>query len=88
MQRFGLTERRLFSAWAIGMLLLAAVLALARLRRAFASVRVLTLTCAVSFAAVCLFSAAALPHMNFEEYEAPMASACAPSESSEPGPLL
>ena len=87
-QRFGLTERRLFSAWAIGMLLLAAVLALARLRRAFASVRVLTLTCAVSFAAVCLFSAAALPHMNFEEYEAPMASACAPSESSEPGPLL
>lgn len=87
-QRFGLTERRLFSAWAIGMLLLAAVLALARLRRAFASVRVLALTCAVSFAAVCLFSAAALPHMNFEEYEAPMASACAPSESSEPGPLL
>lgn len=87
-QRFGLTERRLFSAWAIGMLLLAAVLALARLRRAFASVRVLALTCAVSFAAVCLFSAAALPHMNFEEYEAPMACACAPSESSEPGPLL
>ena len=68
--------------------LLAAVLALARLRRAFASVRVLALTCAVSFAAVCLFSAAALPHMNFEEYEAPMASACAPSESSEPSPLL
>ena len=67
---------------------LAAVLALARLRRAFASVRVLALTCAVSFAAVCLFSAAVLPHMNFEEYEAPMASACAPSESSEPGLLL
>lgn len=89
-QRFGLTERRLFSAWAIGMLLLAAVLALARLRRAFASVRVLALTCAVSFAAVCLFSAAALPHVNFEEYEAPMDGTCEQAEysASEPNLLL
>ena len=89
-RRFGLTERRLFSAWAILMLLLAAVLALARLRRAFASVRVLALTCAVSFAAVCLFSAAALPHMNFEEYEAPMDGTCEQAEysASEPNLLL
>lgn len=87
-RRFGLTERRLFSAWAILMLLLAAVLALASLHRAFAAMQVLALTCAVSFAAVCLFSAAALPHVNFEEYEAPMDGTCEPSESSEPGPLL
>lgn len=89
-RRFGLTERRLFSAWAIGMLLLAAVLALARLRRAFAAVRVLALTYAVSFAAVCLFSAAALPHVNFEEYEAPMDGTCEQAEysASEPNLLL
>lgn len=89
-RRFGLTERRLFSAWAIGMLLLAAVLALASLHRAFASVRVLALTCAVSFAAVCLFSAAALPRVNFEEYEAPMDGTCEQAEysASEPDLLL
>ena len=89
-RRFGLTERRLFSAWAILMLLLAAVLALASLHRAFAAVRVLALTCAVSFAAVCLFSAAALPHVNFEEYEAPMDGTCEQAEysASEPNLLL
>ena len=89
-RRFGLTERRLFSAWAILMLLLAAVLALASLHRAFAAVRVLALTCAVSFAAVCLFSAAALPHVNFEEYEAPMDGTCEQAEysASEPDLLL
>ena len=87
-RRFGLTERRLFSAWAIGMLLLAAVLALVRLHRAFASVRVLALTCAVSFAAVCLFSAAALPRVNFEEYDAPMDNTCEQAESSEPDLLM
>ena len=89
-RRFGLTERRLFSAWAILMLLLAAVLALASLHRAFAAMRVLALTCAVSFAAVCLFSAAALPHMNFAEYEAPMDGTCEQAEysASEPNLLL
>ena len=89
-RRFGLTERRLFSAWAILMLLLAAVLALASLHRAFAAVRVLALTCAVSFAAVCLFSAAALPHVNFEEYEVPMDGTCEQAEysASEPNLLL
>ena len=89
-RRFGLTERRLFSAWAILMLLLAAVLALASLHRAFAAMRVLALTCAVSFAAVCLFSAAALPHVNFEEYEAPMDGTCEQAEysASEPNLLL
>ena len=89
-RRFGVTERRLFSAWAILMLLLAAVLALASLHRAFAAMRVLALTCAVSFAAVCLFSAAALPHMNFEEYEAPMDGTCEQAEysASEPNLLL
>ena len=72
------------------LILLAAVLALARLRRAFAAMRVLALTCAVSFAAVCLFSAAALPHMNFEEYEAPMDGTCEQAEysASEPNLLL
>ena len=89
-RRFGLTERRLFSAWAILMLLLAAVLALASLHRAFAAMRVLALTCAVSFAAVCLFSAAALPHVNFAEYEAPMDGTCEQAEysASEPNLLL
>lgn len=87
-RRFGLTERRLFSAWAILMLLLAAVLALASLHRAFAAMRVLALTCAVSFAAVCLFSAAALPHVNFEEYEAPMDGTCEQAEYSASAPNL
>ncbi len=58
--RFGLTEKRILSAWAIGMMLLAAGLALATLLRPMGAVRPLVLIAAVSFTLLALLDPPAL----------------------------